>query len=64
MKKNKILTHFIQEGDLSQIVDKDDCLIAMDIYLQKFVEFYNMKMEEYALHCGIDDRLLNEFKNS
>jgi hypothetical protein len=61
--KNKILKPFIQEGSQSQIVDKDDCLIAMDVYLVQFAEFYNKKMDEYAIHCGIDDDLLNEFQN-
>ena len=61
--KNKILKPFIQEGSMSQIVDKDDCLMVMDIYLKEFAKFFNIKMEEYAIHCGVSDDLLNEFKN-
>ena len=39
--KNKILKPFIQEGSMSQIVDKDDCLKAMNIYLDEFAKFFN-----------------------
>lgn len=62
MKNQEILEPYIQEGDLSQIVDKDDCLIAMDKYLNEFVIFYHKKMEKYDLTCGISDELINEFR--
>ena len=64
MKNEEILKPYIQEGDLSQIVDKNDCLIAMDKYLNEFAIFYDRKMEEYAIMCGISNDIINEFRNS
>jgi len=61
--KNEILKPFIQEGSMSKIVDKDDCLIAMDIYLDEFAKFFNNKMKEFAIHCEVCEDLLNEFKD-
>ena len=53
--KNKILKPFIQEVKISQIVDKDDCLIAMDVYLVQFAEFYNKKIPEIVLERTLSE---------
>lgn len=64
MTKKEILKPYIQEGAMAQVVDVDDCIVAMDIYLKQFADYYNKKMEEYSLHCGIGEDILNGFLNS
>ena len=40
-------------------IDKDDFLNA---YLDEFAKFFNDKMEEFSMQCGVSEDLLNEFK--
>jgi hypothetical protein len=51
-------------ADSPPIFRKDDRLKAMDIYLDEFAKFFNSKMEEFSVHCGVSEDLLNEFKKS
>jgi hypothetical protein len=42
---------------LSGVSNRRELLIS-------FKDFYNKKMEEYALHCGIDIALIDEFERN
>jgi hypothetical protein len=50
--KNKILKPFIQEGSMSQIVDKDDCLKAMNIYLKETIDLLDNKITDIRIQLA------------
>jgi hypothetical protein len=63
--KSKALKEYVQKGDLANVVDYDDALLAMDKYLEAKLEefrlYYNKLAEEHAIHCGISKEQITEF---
>jgi hypothetical protein len=64
----KIGTH-LKEGTITDREAKNALLILFGVsnrreLLISFKDFYNKKMEEYALHCGIDIALIDEFERN